>query len=496
MANPDLTRVTPHLFDAYDRSCPRWLHLEHAGVDKTNQGEFHRWDIRVPLLARAKQAHRTLRRPTEDDFTPPHLPEPEHRALFARAAASYLRYFGDQPGRFIDHPAMNNEATESPSRGVQIGGAVDLLLEDEKGDLELRQFELWRRALPDDPLDATEVRFAVLRLARRLAGKKLLISRVDLLADRLTQRTIDIDAELPELRSWFDGRLAELRTIAEAPDPEPRPGSQCGRCGYVPGCPAHALHAARVQKPGIVVITPSLSDNWSRCKRLYHLSHQLDVPASDPDAGLTGTGLAVHDLLCRLHTRGTCDPATGDPATGDPAVDINALIADYPDQDPDELRGYIERHHRRCPLGSDALGHEYEVARVSPFATEPWFLATARIDAIWIHDGLLDARDYKTGRLMEEPVGNSLAARIQAFVLAPIAETRGLRLRIRHEYLGADVEDDPESFEPDEEQLAAIANELHTIAGDIRKEQDFTGVSDLAICSRCKYRSICRDASV
>lgn len=484
MADPDLTKVTPHLFDAYDRSCPRWLHLEHSQAEKTNRPEFHRWDIRDALLARAKQAHRTLRNPTEDDFSTPNMPEPEQQDLFDRAAASYLRYFRDQPVRFIDH--KTTKPTPSPARRVEIGGAVDLLLEDGQGNLELRQLELWRRELPDDPLDATEVRLAVLRLARQLAGKELLISRVDLLADRLTRRIIDIDAELPKLSAWFDERLALLRTIAEAPDPEPRPGSQCGRCGYVPNCPAHTLQTKWVQEPGIVVITPSIADSWSRCKRLYHLRHQLDLPASDPDAGLTGTGLAVHALLCRLHTRGTCDPA----------ADIRALIADYPDQDPDELRGYIERHHRRCPLGSDALGHEYEVARVSPFATEPWFLATARIDAIWIHDGLLDARDYKTGRLTEEPVGSSLAARIQAFVLAPIAETRGLRLRIRHEYLGADVEDDPESFEPDEEQLAAIANELHAIAGDIRKEQDFAGVSDATICSRCKYRSICRDRSV
>lgn len=460
--------------------------MEHSGAKKTNDPEFHRWDIRLALLARAKQAHRTLRLPTIDDFSPPPFNEPEQRDLFMRAAASYLRHFGDQPARFIDHPSTRMEPTESRARRVEIGGAVDLLMEDEKGGMELRQFELWRRDLPDDPLDATEIRLAVLRVSRELFGRKLLISRVDLLSDRLTQRAIDIDAEVPGLVAWFEERLGGLRQIAESSEPEPRPGSQCGRCGYVPGCPAHDLQTASVGKPGIVVITPSLSDNWSRCKRLYRLSHQLDLPASNPDRGATATGLAVHHLLWQLHTRGTCDPTT----------DISALIADYPDEDADELRGYMERHHRRCPLGSDALGHEYEAARVSPFATEPWFLVTARIDAIWIHDGLLDARDYKTGRVMEEPVGSSLAARIQAFVLAPIAEERGLRLRIRHEYLGADVENDPESFEPEEEQLAVIADELHAIAGDIRGEQDFAGVGDAAICSRCKYRSICRDASI
>lgn len=483
MPESGLARVTPHHLDGFDRACPRWLHREHWQQEQTNRTEFHRWDIRNALLNRATRAHGTDREPMAEDFAAPPLLEPEQRALFTRATARYLEYFGQQSGRAINHGL--SAATRSPARQVEIGGAVDLLIEDVSGNVELRQFELWGRDLPDDPLDATEIRVAVLRLSRQLAGKKLRVIRIDLFGNRLTERTIDIDAELPGLRAWFDDRLSRLRTAAI--EGEPRPGSGCGRCAHLPSCPAHQLHVTQVEVPGVVVLTPTIVNNWTRCRRIYRLKHQLDLPSSDPDRGSTHIGLAVHDLLHRVHASGSCAPA---PEPYDPNGGDSPIAAD----DPGVLGGYLERHRRRCPDGSDALGHELEVARVSPFSTGPWFIVTARIDALWIHDGILDARDYKTGRPTEELVGDALAARVQAFTLAPIARERGLRLRIRHECLAEGVDDDPEPFEPDEEQLDAIAEELHSLATAIRMEQDFTGVGDAAICSRCEYHSICRDS--
>lgn len=481
MSYPGLARVTPHQLDTFERACPRRLHLDHWQDQQSNQTEFHRWDIRLALLARAGAAHRTNRHLTPEDLTVPPFSEPEQRALFAQAAESYLQHFGDQAVHAVDHGIT--KATFSPARQVEIGGAIDLLLQSADGRFELRHLELWRRELPDDPLDATEIRLAVLRLSRQLAGQKLRICRVDLFEHQRTERTIDIDAELPGLREWFDDRLSRLRAIAEPSDA--RSGIQCGRCAHVPTCPAHDLSTSQVEEPGIVALTPTIASDWSRCRRLYRLKYQLDLPPSDPDSGSTHVGLAVHDLLYRVHASGSC-------------ADTSHLGGHAGNDELDEfggLHGYLERHRRRCPGDSDALGHEYEVARVSPFPTKPWFIITTRIDALWIHDGILDARDYKTGRPTEEPVGTSLAARIQAFALAPIAAERGLRLRIRHEYLAEGVEEDPDSFEPDEEQLTAIAEELHSIARAIRMEQDFTGVNDTAICSRCEYRSICRDSA-
>ena len=88
------------------------------------------------------------------------------------------------------------------------------------------------------------------------------------------------------------------------------------------------------------------------------------------------------------------------------------------------------------------------------------FMATARIDAIWIHDGLLDARDYKTGSLWHTRVCDVPAAKVQAFVLAPVARQRGLQLRLRYEYLQPEIDEDPEPWDPDVDDLEAVEEEL------------------------------------
>ena len=88
------------------------------------------------------------------------------------------------------------------------------------------------------------------------------------------------------------------------------------------------------------------------------------------------------------------------------------------------------------------------------------FMATARIDALWIHDGLLDARDYKTGRLWHTRVCDVPAAKVQAYVLGRAAQRRGLRMRLRYEYLQPEVDEDPEPWEPDDDDLLAVEEEL------------------------------------
>ena len=123
----------------------------------------------------------------------------------------------------------------------------------------------------------------------------------------------------------------------------------------------------------------------------------------------------------------------------------------------------------------------------------PMFMATARIDAVWVHDGLLDARDYKTGRLREERLAEDPAAKVQAFVLGQAARDRDLTLRLRYEYLNADVLDDPEPWEPDADDLAAIEEEIRAAVERMRTIDDWKGVADDR-CTRCAYRSICRDS--
>jgi hypothetical protein len=122
-------------------------------------------------------------------------------------------------------------------------------------------------------------------------------------------------------------------------------------------------------------------------------------------------------------------------------------------------------------------------------------MATARIDALWVHDGLLDARDFKSGQMWSDRVADDKQARLQAWILAPLADARGLQLRISFEHLAAEGPDDPEPFEPDADDLLAIEDELRREVAEIRSKTEFAGVADPDVCGRCRYRSICPDSA-
>jgi hypothetical protein len=121
-------------------------------------------------------------------------------------------------------------------------------------------------------------------------------------------------------------------------------------------------------------------------------------------------------------------------------------------------------------------------------------VATARLDAVWEHDGLLDVRDYKTGVAADHAVRDDRRARLQAWVAAAHAARRGLRVQIRYEHLGADS-DDPEAWQPDDGELEAIEGELREIVRAVRAEREFAGVRDVDVCRHCRYRSICPDSA-
>ena len=75
-------------------------------------------------------------------------------------------------------------------------------------------------------------------------------------------------------------------------------------------------------------------------------------------------------------------------------------------------------------------------------------MATARLDALWVHDGLLDARDYKTGQVWSDRVADDAQARLQAWVLAPLAEAHGSGSGSPSSTSNAEVVDDPERLPP------------------------------------------------
>jgi hypothetical protein len=238
--------------------------------------------------------------------------------------------------------------------------------------------------------------------------------------------------------------------------------------------------------PDIVSITPSNFDDFVYCERRFLNRHLLGIPASDPGPA-NETALLAHEMLRRIHANGSCRDSehVADVLAGHGADDY--------------VRGLVERHARRCPAGATESApmsgaHEHTLARFHRMPA-PMFMATARIDAIWKHDGLLDARDYKTGALHYERVADVPAAKVQAFVLDEAARKRGLRLRLRYEYLSPDVPDDPEAWEPDPDDMAAIEEELRSVVERMRTNDDWAGVADATLCARCPYRSICRDSA-
>ncbi|HVJ96778.1 MAG TPA: PD-(D/E)XK nuclease family protein [Acidimicrobiia bacterium] len=235
--------------------------------------------------------------------------------------------------------------------------------------------------------------------------------------------------------------------------------------------------------PQIVRLTPSNYSDFLWCPRLFYIGSLLNVPPSDTPFRSADQGLLVHDVLERVHTTGTCRDG----------ANVQAALEHF-ESDTPQMRGFVERHANRCPQEFEREAHEVDRVR---FHREPppMFLATARIDAVWIHDGVLDVRDYKTGAGREQGLSEDPRAKVQAWVMARDARRTGLRLQLRYEYLQPETDDDPEPWEPDDDDLAQIDDELRRAVASMWDEEDWRGVNEADACGKCRYRSICRDSA-
>ena len=235
--------------------------------------------------------------------------------------------------------------------------------------------------------------------------------------------------------------------------------------------------------PEIVAISPSALDDWERCPRLYLNRHLLRLPASDDGAGAS-LGNLVHDLLRFLHGLGDCH---------DPALQQTTL-ENHGCESNDTVASMVRNHAVRCPAPTKAIGHELDVVRVS--RRGPVWIGTGRLDAVWVHDGILDVRDYKTGARRDGLLAEDSRARLQAWLAAPLAPDH--RVRVRYEHLGDDGNTDPE-FEPDADDLAAIETDITAKVAQIRdaaSRETFVGVHEVETCRTCSFRSICPDSAV
>ena len=481
-------RITPHTLGAGNDVCPRWLAM---GLDVTSPRDaapFHRWDLRHKLLDSLTKAHATLIAPTAADFGPAVGMEPEQKLLYARFIETYCELFAGRPGRAVDHGCQ--KATDFPKRAVEVGGGVDLLIVDADGNHELRQFELWDGAVDANPETSWEIGLAVLRLVRRWGENlpALRIVHADLNRGAVAEHDVDLATQVPLLGRRLDERLAVIRARAATRDPVP--GATCARCGHVRACTAFEGRApdriTTQYADGLVgetiVMGPSRLATWTACPRQYRNRHLLDLPATDPDDHGTFEGNLLHQLLRVHHTNGPCSDPTR----------LDRLVDDHELANPERVRAMLESHARRCPSGAESYGHEHDVAQLRTDGGLT-VMVTGRIDAIWVHDGMLDARDYKTGKARFDRVQDDPAARVQAWLLAPIAEAHGLQLRLSFEQLRPDVDDDPDAFTPDDDDLAAITAELDLVAGVIAAEE-FDATPDPTVCGWCPYRSGCPDA--
>lgn len=237
--------------------------------------------------------------------------------------------------------------------------------------------------------------------------------------------------------------------------------------------------------PDILNISPSALDDWERCPRLYANRNLLRLPPSDRGSNAT-TGNLVHDLLRFLHDDRDCR---------DPEI-VTEVLEAHGVEPAGAVATMLQRHTARCPSPSPALGHEMAVVRLRRGA--PTWIGVGRLDAVWLRGSVLEVRDYKTGILRDGDLGSDSRARLQAWLAAPIAG--GRQIRIRYEYLSAD--DDPAPYEPDADDLLAIEAEISAVVATIKTAAadgpagHFVGVNDAAICRFCSYRSICPDSAV
>jgi len=482
-----LAKVTPYSLHVGRPSCPAWLDHQLHGEPATEP--FFRWEIRNRLLLRLREAHGTMRAPDVVDLRSiPGGLLPEQAWFYRRYAETYCGLFAGQVGETRLHGCEVTSTFER--RQLRVGGAVDLMLTRPDGAAELRQFELWGGRLCADPYESWEMGLAVLRLYRANPELTVLVIRhADLLSGEVELNELNLADHASRIAGSLDEEVGDLRARADVA--VTTPGRSCRQCDLACACsewtarpPAHPRRSdpARTDYVGSVVkLTPTSMHRWLDCPRAYRAAHLLDLPTGPLGARST-QGLAVHARLAKLHEDGPCGPDT---ARHVEAASVDGLV-------DDTMLGFITRHALRCPPAATSVGHELDLAQLHTWGEVP-VMVTARVDAVWQRDGLLDCRDYKTGRARVARVADDPAARLQAWLLARLAAARGLRLQLRYEHLVPGIDEDPEPFEPDAEDIANIEAEIGAVAAAIASSE-FPGVSDSVVCRRCAFRHACPDA--
>lgn len=469
-------------------SCPRRIarELDPDPATRANRSSrpYNRARVEDALWAALAAAHRTPNVFDATPLVPPHTLFAEEQALLRHAFAWYRALFAGDAVT-VD-PTACPPRTDLPRRGVALFGTVGLAGVDASGIPFLRRLRLG--GLPDEPAHDAWLRTALLRLRPWLGDRRLQIQSVDLVEGVREDTWFDAATEIEPLRAWFDAALDALR--ARADEAIATPGVACTGCRYLARCPAHpgatnGLSARGGLAPGVIVLQASAVDVWRSCPRRFRNRQLLHLPASNVDVG-PETGNLTHRLLELVH-RADTEPD---------AASVERVLQETGVNSP-HIESMLHAHLARRPREAAPVGFERTLVRTSGRPAPP-FLAAARLDALWEHDGLLDVRDYKTGRVWYPNVAEDPQARVQAWVAAPEADRRGVQVRVRYEHLALDADEEPEPFAPEADDLDAIEHELRTIATEIRTADavgDYPAASDPEVCIRCEFRAICPESA-
>ena len=404
--------------------------------------------------------------------------------------------------------------TPFPKRQLVVSGTVDIRGIDANGELVLRCFR-YKDQSPSDRLLETQLLALRLFVETNNGGEPLERATIEFIDLVRAQRYVQI-AELKRAGHYaaaLDANVARIQRLID--DGTARMGSQCGHCEFQVDCPALESDLPKVQaanqalgnrRPSSdlvstpVPLSPTSVETWRRCRRQFRNRHLLSLPEFDKSrASLFGT--YVHEMLRLLHSDGrSCKDRRH----------VTDLLDAYATDDRAKLEAMIERHIQRCPAprvphadddgpagapptaDNEIIGLEVSRTRAH-FGPPTAFNATARFDALWRRDGVLEARDYKTGQRLVDRVADDVSARVQAWILEPQAAREGRQLVVRQEFLEPSVGEDPEPFVPDAHDFEEIGEFLGVTAYRIASETEFRGDGEAEVCSWCPTRETCPD---
>jgi CRISPR/Cas system-associated exonuclease Cas4 (RecB family) len=261
------------------------------------------------------------------------------------------------------------------------------------------------------------------------------------------------------------------------------------RSGAAPEVPDEVLGAHFATAPGLISISPWRLKEDAACPRRAYYTHVLALRSNG--AGMidgfdaddtTLIGREAHAELHARHLDGADHDAVGivrDDAVMDPSVVTMVERA-------------VSNHRALCPSidGATYLAGELDLRW---FIKRKLILVRGRVDALWRGtDGVLEVRDYKTGRTAPDTIADDPAPGIYGLLVR--AQWPDVEVRVVYELLSGDS---PRPFEIDvtvELQRQSIQLILDMVER-LRRDRTFPPNPLPVRCQRCPYTRSCPEGA-